>query len=261
MKFVYDDGGREKEGYKGRVSDCACRAITIATGRPYRDTYNEINFLANKERITKLKKKKSHARLGVQTSLIHKYMKSIGWVWKPTMLFGQGCKVHLRESELPTGRLVVYVSKHLVAVINGEIHDLSDCSRNGNRCVYGYYEQTGQETRKLSLIPANTNLKKKKPKYPNSRNTLMYDQPVASKAKVMAIAKKYNIDIDDDGYQLWADAPKGYHFTGLDLHGVTASYDGERCTKGQAWHMILTDIKDGVEKCDCEDCQEMENNL
>jgi hypothetical protein len=66
-------------------------------------------------------------------------MESLGWVWTPTMLVGQGCKVHLRASELPKGRLVVCVSKHSVAVIDGIIHDTYDPSRGGTRCVYGYW--------------------------------------------------------------------------------------------------------------------------
>jgi len=66
-------------------------------------------------------------------------MESTGWQWPPTMLIGQGCKVHLRAEELPAGRLVVSVSKHLVAVIDGVIQDTHDPSRNGTRCVYGYF--------------------------------------------------------------------------------------------------------------------------
>jgi hypothetical protein len=55
------------------------------------------------------------------------------------MRIGSGCKVHLRADELPGGRLIVHVSKHIVAVLNGVIHDTHDCSRGGNRCVYGYW--------------------------------------------------------------------------------------------------------------------------
>jgi hypothetical protein len=66
-------------------------------------------------------------------------MESIGWRWVPTMQIGSGCKVHLRASELPRGRLVVKVTKHCVAVIDGVIHDTHDCARDGTRCVYGYY--------------------------------------------------------------------------------------------------------------------------
>jgi hypothetical protein len=66
-------------------------------------------------------------------------MESLGWVWHPTMTIGSGCKVHLREDELPNGRLMVLVSRHYTAVIDGIINDTFDPSRNGKRCVYGYY--------------------------------------------------------------------------------------------------------------------------
>jgi type I restriction enzyme R subunit len=95
--------------------------------------------LGAKERLGKCKRRKSHARTGVRTETVRRYMKSIGWLWVPTMHIGQGCKVHLREGELPMGRLVVKVSRHVVAVIDGVIHDTHDCSREGTRCVYGYY--------------------------------------------------------------------------------------------------------------------------
>lgn len=69
------------------------------------------------------------------------YLKLIGWTWTPTMFIGQGCKVHLRSDELPGGRLVVGVSKHLVAVIDGVIYDTHDPRRDRGRCVYGYFWQ------------------------------------------------------------------------------------------------------------------------
>jgi hypothetical protein len=55
------------------------------------------------------------------------------------MQIGSGCKVHLRKDELPSGRLIVKLSKHLTTVIDGVIHDTFDPSRGGNRCVYGYF--------------------------------------------------------------------------------------------------------------------------
>ena len=42
------------------------------------------------------------------------------------MAIGSGCKVHLADSELPFGRLVVSVSKHYTAVIDGVVHDTHD---------------------------------------------------------------------------------------------------------------------------------------
>ena len=57
------------------------------------------------------------------------------------MFVGSGCQVHLREDELPSGRLIVSLSKHSCAVIDGVIHDLDDPSRDGTRCVYGYWKR------------------------------------------------------------------------------------------------------------------------
>ena len=55
------------------------------------------------------------------------------------MKVGGGCQVHLRATELPSGTLIVRVSKHLSAVIDGVIQDTHNPSRGGSRCVYGYY--------------------------------------------------------------------------------------------------------------------------
>jgi len=55
------------------------------------------------------------------------------------MKIGSGCTVHLKKDELPKGRVIASLSKHLVAVIDGIIYDTYDCSQNGTRCVYGYY--------------------------------------------------------------------------------------------------------------------------
>ena len=139
MKWVKDDGGRADAGFKGITGDCVCRAIAIATERPYKEVYDLINEFSKSERVGKRKKKKSNARTGVYKGCIRKVMDHYGWTWVPTMKVGQGCTVHLTEDELPKGRLVVNVSKHSTAVIDGVLHDIYDCSRDGTRCVYGYY--------------------------------------------------------------------------------------------------------------------------
>jgi hypothetical protein len=41
--------------------------------------------------------------------------------------------------KLPSGRLIVQVSKHLVAVIDNVIHDTGDCSLHGRCFVQGYF--------------------------------------------------------------------------------------------------------------------------
>jgi len=140
MRFQFDDGGRAKAGYRGKTGDCVCRAIAIAAEMPYQAIYDLLNERSGQERITKRRVKRGSARTGVHKDTTRRVLESLGWKWTPTMQIGSGCKVHLREGELPKGRLIVSVSRHMVAVIDGVIRDTHDCSRRGNRCVYGYWQ-------------------------------------------------------------------------------------------------------------------------
>src|SRR5215471_11690081 len=136
LLFLYNDGGRADAGYRGKVRDCATRAIAIATGRSYEEIYRE---LAAEAAAAADARRRNHPRTGLRKDTVKGYLRRIGWRWTPTMHVGTGCRVHLREGELPAGRLIVAVSKHLCAVIDGVIHDTHDCSRSGRRCVYGYW--------------------------------------------------------------------------------------------------------------------------
>lgn len=141
MDIVLTDGGRAAAGYRGEAGDCVTRAVAIATGLPYQVVYDGINQVSKGERRGRRKRQISSAREGVYKQTWHCYMATIGWHWVPTMQIGSGCKVHLRADELPKGRLVVSLSRHVTAVIDGVIHDTHDPSREGTRCVYGYFTQ------------------------------------------------------------------------------------------------------------------------
>lgn len=133
MEWVYDDGGRSQYFEAEHVGDCACRAIAIATERDYKQVYSEL------ARMQKAQGRKRSARNGVTIDNVRKYMENHGWRWVPTMKVGQGCKVHMRKYELPSGRIVCRLSGHVAAVIDGVLHDTYDCTREGTRCVYGYW--------------------------------------------------------------------------------------------------------------------------
>lgn len=147
-RFQFNDGGRRDAGYDGRTGDCVTRALAIATGLPYQKVYDDLSAGCRSERRSKHKNRKrlESARNGVRTSRkwFNDYITSLGFRWVPTMAIGQGCKVHLRADELPAGRLVVNVSKHLTAVIDGVINDTYNPDRGGTRCVYGYWKFEGQ---------------------------------------------------------------------------------------------------------------------
>lgn len=141
IAFQFNDGGRAAAGFRGFTSDCVVRAIAIATEQPYQAVYDAVNELAKLERPGKRQRGRSSARTGVYRTTYDLYLKNLGWVWVPTMTFGSGCKVHLTRDELPGGRLIVRVSRHVAAVVNGVLLDTHDCSRGGTRCVYGYYHR------------------------------------------------------------------------------------------------------------------------
>ncbi len=142
MNFEFNDGGRAAAGYKGNAGDCVCRAIAIAADLPYQEVYDRLAEGNASQRKSKRTVKQSRsARNGIYTKRkwFKDYMRELGFRWTPTMQIGSGCQVHLKADELPGGRIICNVSKHVCAVIEGTIHDTHDPSRGGSRCVYGYW--------------------------------------------------------------------------------------------------------------------------
>ena len=139
MKWTYNDGGRSKYFKKADVRDCVCRAVAIGSGMDYMDVYRLINKLAQTEVMEKKQRHRSSARDGVYKQTTRALLSALGWEWHPVMGFGTGCRMHMKKSELPSGTIIVKLSRHLACVKNGVLHDTFDCSRGGTRCVYGYW--------------------------------------------------------------------------------------------------------------------------
>ena len=165
MRHIRNDGGRAEAGRRGSTGDCVTRAIAIASGRPYDEVYQALAAGNAGQRKTTRSRTTSGRRsasngIHVTRQWFKDYMRGLGFVWTPTMQIGSGCTVHLTDGELPMGRLVVSLSRHYCAVIDGVIHDLYDPQRDGEewygpfdpalgrnpvirrtggRCVYGYW--------------------------------------------------------------------------------------------------------------------------
>jgi len=144
--FEWNDGGRQAAGFQGGAGDCVVRAIAIAANMPYLTVYEDLrqanaSYAANKKsRLARsLNARGASPRNGNHHDVFHDYILKQGFTWVPTMQVGAGCQVHLRADELPQGKLIVRLSKHLTAMIDGVIQDTHDPSRGGKRCVYGYY--------------------------------------------------------------------------------------------------------------------------
>lgn len=150
QKWIYNDGGRSNY-FKGTAGDCGPRAVAIVLEKDYKEVYDALNdiqskWIEKKRKNVKNKTKWKHlfreqtsVREGTWKEVVKEYMEQNGYKWVSTMRVGQGCKVHLNSSELPSGRILACVSKHFTAMIDGVINDTHDCSREGTRCVYGYY--------------------------------------------------------------------------------------------------------------------------
>lgn len=144
LPFVFNDGGRAAAGFRGMARDCVARSIAIVSARPYKVVYQEIAVIQGNGRRSPgdSDRPAQSACQGVdfKRKAFKDYMVAQGFRWTPTMKIGSGCTVHLAVGEIdPLGRHVVMVSGHATAVLDGVIHDTQDPSRDGKRCVYGYW--------------------------------------------------------------------------------------------------------------------------
>ena len=128
VNFKYNDGGRSRYFMAKGVGDCVVRAAAIASGYDYKLVYDLAREISG-----------GTPRNGLSKKYCDKLMKALGGTWHATMTIGSGCRVHLKASELPKGRLVCSCSGHFTAVIDGVINDTYDPSRGGRRCVYGFW--------------------------------------------------------------------------------------------------------------------------
>lgn len=125
--FQFNDGGREAAGYKGTCGDCVVRAIAIALDLDYKETYLEL------ARLNKVALGKRSARNGVHKTAYEKFLKDHGWVWHKAPKF-EGRKA--KHYDMPKGKVIARMAKHLAAVVDGEVHDTWDSTA---KMVYGYY--------------------------------------------------------------------------------------------------------------------------
>jgi hypothetical protein len=140
MELFVTDGGRAQAGVKAkRIKDCVTRSIATLTGRSYAEVHQMVAD-ATGVTIDHLNRYGTQAR----PRGFKKLMAELGFVWVQTMNNYQRQRVHMRAQDLPSGRIICYVSGHYVAVIDGVQHDLTDCSRGGRRMVYGIWKLEGQ---------------------------------------------------------------------------------------------------------------------
>jgi hypothetical protein len=136
IAFQFDDGGHSGIGLETNPHDGECwtRAYAIGQQIPYTQAAGILGALGS----TVILGRKKHLLRSLR-DMIGRLLEQDGWEWTPTR-----CRVHLRNGELPPGRLIVVIKRHWTVVIDGVLHDTFDCSRQGKSCVYGYWQKRKQ---------------------------------------------------------------------------------------------------------------------
>jgi Protein of unknown function (DUF2786) len=186
MKHVFNDGGLAASKHN-EINDCACRAIAIATERPYHEIWDVFKTLLATEGPRR--------RSGVDESVQHKLMESLGWTWVPTT------KTYLREDDLPPGRLVVCIRGHSVAVVNGVIHDTFNPSRKKNGrppFVYGYYKKSQTQATERGMSVDLKKVLDAVTKILALADSTNYEaEAVTARAKAAELIARYDITADN----------------------------------------------------------------
>lgn len=141
MRYRWDDGGRRRSGLKREpAKDCACRAIAIASGRPYLAVREMLIAHAQREPAHW---DRSHPDKGVRRVTYEPVMRALGAVWHP--LWGPRNPSWRTVTRLghfgligsPPRRLVLSMRGHLTAVVRGVIRDTHHYGED--RQVFGAY--------------------------------------------------------------------------------------------------------------------------
>lgn len=124
MDFVWNDGGRSACGFVGTTGDCVTRAIAVATGRNYRDVYDELG-----------KRSLKSPRNGVPVDVANAYLDARDWQSKSVTK-----DMRFVPQLLPKGVVIAYLTDtrgkqgHICTVIDHVIHDTWNATEDG--CYY-----------------------------------------------------------------------------------------------------------------------------
>ena len=165
VRYKYNDGGRAAAGFKGHTGDCVTRAICIATGSSYRETYTDLQ-IAHRQFLHTLTpaRRRSHGKTisnaemdqgksrGINMTVYEPVLRKLNWACKyvgritPTQAvkqFGEN--------------LILKTPHHLVAILDGVLLDTWNSSHS--RSVERVWVQRGplpQITAPTVTVPVPT---------------------------------------------------------------------------------------------------------
>ena len=149
ITFKKTNGGRKEAGYKGNAGDCVIRSIAIATGKPYKEVYDQLH-IRQKSFCQKIGMKQRSIRRGVYPQVWQPYAESLGFKYL------DGSKKFTWDTLPKNKTLIIVVDRHLSCVINGVIHDSWDPS---SKEIYGVMESPNKA--KVEIEPTTPESKEK----------------------------------------------------------------------------------------------------
>ena len=131
MRWIYDDGGREHEGYRGHTNDCVVRAIAIALRLKYKKAESLVI-----EYVEKYDKKKLPLSEGVYDTAYRPLLEDYGWFWKPMCFVGMKGRKYINDKDVPFDIVICSLQQHLCTVDHHVVRDTRDYS---GACVFGIF--------------------------------------------------------------------------------------------------------------------------
>lgn len=134
MEWVYDTGGRENYYKALNVRDCATRAIAIANGMDYKETYMMMKKYNGGE----------SPRDGVYGFISSKMLTDLGWEY----IEYKDKDTYLADAEIPFDEIIICkLHGHLVAVVKGVVHDTWNILKSKKpKKLIGYWVKSGEKS-------------------------------------------------------------------------------------------------------------------
>ncbi len=131
--FVQSDGGRSRSRRPRQKDDCTVRALALVTERPYDEAYDALASAG----------RQSSRRFDFRTWAASALFAGFRLRWTPLPAVRGRPRVTPATFVLdhPRGRYVLRTAKHVMACIDGAIHDTH--RPQPGRCVYGYWSLEG----------------------------------------------------------------------------------------------------------------------
>ena len=137
MKYEYKKPPEEPENVKG---GCVTRAITFATGLPYKQVYATLEVLGQLEGTENApargRYRRSHPARGVNTGTHVRYLTRLGWEYIKTPV---GMLLDLMPHK---GTIIIRFERHLATAIDGVIYDTWDSRK---KMIKGYFRKRKED--------------------------------------------------------------------------------------------------------------------